>query len=457
MEKITDQLSRRKFLLTASASAIGSVVLKSCASNTSSPTSSPAAGTAPAANVSGGSGPETTTIRLGYIPIFEAAPLIIAQEKGFFKKYGMTDVKVLKQASWGAARDSVEIGAAGGGIDGGQWQMPMPHLISEGKITKGNKKLPMYVLLQTSTQGNGIAIANKRAAGDISHLGQGIGLDVSKAKAHFDKLKATGTPFTAAYTFPSCNQELWLRYWLGAGGINPDEDVKLIVVPAAQTVANMKSGTMDGFSTGDPWPYRILSDNIGFMAALTAEMWPAHPEEYLAIRADWVDKHPNATKAILKGIMEAQKWCDEAANRAEMAKIMSGRDFLNVPQNILLPPLEGKYDLGDGKTAINDMKKGSLYWTDSKGSVSYPYKSHDTWFLTENVRWGMLPDTTDIKAIVDKVNREDLWKEAAKAIGITDIPASTSRGVETFFDGTKFDPNDTTAYLKGLKVKKVKI
>jgi len=460
MEKITDQLSRRKFLLTASASALGSVVLKSCASTptttSASPTASPAAGGAPAANVSGGSGPETTTLRLGYIPIFESAPLIIAQEKGFFKKYGMTDVKVMKQASWGAARDNVEIGAAGGGIDGGQWQMPMPHLISEGLITKGKTKLPMYVLLQTSTHGNGIAIANKRADG-TSHLGQGVGLDMSKARAHIDKLKATGTPFTAAYTFPAANQELWIRYWLGAGGINPDEDVKLIVVPAAQTVANMKSGSMDGFSTGDPWPYRILADQIGFMAALTEEIWPNHPEEYLAIRADWVDKNPNATKAVLKGVMEAQQWCDDPANSAELAKILSGREFINVAENILLPPLQGKYDMGDGKAAINDRMKGPLFWKDGKGSVSYPYKSHDMWFLAENIRWGMIPDTTDIKAIVDKVNREDIWKEAAKSLGVTDIPKETSRGVETFFDGTKFDSNDTTAYLKGLKVKKVKI
>jgi bicarbonate transport system substrate-binding protein len=144
----------------------------------------------------------------------------------------MTNVQLAKQASWGSMRDNTEIGSAGGGVDGGQYQMPMPHLMTEGLITKGNTKIPMYVLAQLNTQGNGIAIANK-------HAGKEIGLDLAKGgKIVFDQLKSTKNPFTAAFTFGKVNQEFWLRYWLAAGGINPDTDVKLIPVSAAQTVAN---------------------------------------------------------------------------------------------------------------------------------------------------------------------------------------------------------------------------
>lgn len=446
------QLSRRRFLFSAGVSAVGAVALKGCVGNPPSSTqtgSSPPA--APAVNVGGGQGVETATARIGYIPIFESTPLIIAQVKGFFAKYGMTDVQVLKQSSWGSARDNLVIGAAGGGIDGSQFQMPMPYFIASGKITD-NKPLPMYVLLQTSTHGNGIAIANK-------HLGKGLNLDASKAKGYISELKAKGTPFTAAYTFPAANQELWIRYWLAAAGIDPDNDVKLITVPPAQTVANMKTGTMDGFSTGDPWPYRILAEKIGFMSALTAQIWPNHPEEYFAMRADWVDKNPKSTKALLKGIMEAQQWCDDPKNRPETAKILAGREFFNLAEDILNPPLQGKYAMGDGQPTIDDAKMSPLFWKDGKGSVSYPYKSHDTWFLTENIRWAMLPEDTDVKALVDKTNREDLWREAAKEAGIADadIPKETSRGVEKFFDGTTFDSSDPTAYLKSLKIKKVKV
>ncbi|HLP87584.1 MAG TPA: CmpA/NrtA family ABC transporter substrate-binding protein [Nostocaceae cyanobacterium] len=452
-----NEFSRRKFIFTAGASA-GAVFLKGCLGN---PPEDVAGGgntsqtAQPVANLSDAEKPETTKVRLGYIPIVEAASLIIAKEKGFFAKYGMTEVELAKQASWGAARDNVEIGAAGGGIDGGQWQMPMPHLITEGLITKGNQKIPMYVLCQLNTHGNGIAIASK-------HQGKGLGLKLDGAKSLFSQLKSS-TPFTAAQTFPAVNQDFWIRYWLAAGGIDPDADVKLLTVPAAQTVANMKTGTMDAFSTGDPWPFRIVKDKIGFMAALTAEIWKNHPEEYLAMRGDWVDQHPKATKAILKGIMEAQQWCDKFENRQEMAQILAGRAYFNVPVDVLIEPFMGKYDMGEGRK-IDDKSMAALYWKDEKGNVSYPYKSHDLWFITESVRWGFLPkeyianNAAKARALIDKVNREDIWKEAAKEAGFTaDIPSSTSRGIEEFFDGIKFDPDKPEEYLKSLAIKKVSI
>ncbi|MCG9890538.1 MAG: ABC transporter substrate-binding protein [Thermosynechococcaceae cyanobacterium MS004] len=447
------QLSRRKFIVTAGSAAAGSLLLKGCLGNPPSATNVGSPQAAAPASPAAGAAPETTKVKLGYIPIFESAPLIIAQQKGFFAKHGMTEVEVSKQANWGSARDNVEIGSAGGGIDGGQWQMPMPHLISEGLITKGNKKIPMYVLAQLITQANGIAIANK-------HLGKGLHTKLNEsAVAYIKGLKTSGTPFKAAYTFPKANQDFWIRYWLAASGIDPDADISLLTVPAAQTVANMKTGTMDAFSTGDPWPARISQDKIGFMATLTGQMWKFHPEEYLAIRADWVDQHPKATRAILKGVMEAQQWCDQPENRDELATILSGREFFNVPAAVLKPPLAGKYEMGDGQPAVDDFKMGPLYWKDDLGSVSYPYKSHDLWFITESVRWGFLPASTldDAKRIVDTVNREDLWKAAAKELGVpdADIPKSTSRGIETFFDGIKFDPENPKAYLDSLKIKRV--
>lgn len=454
MAEGSNQFSRRRFLLTAGASAVGSVLLKGCLGNPPTPGGDNVTATqVSATNLSPEQKPEITRVKLGYVPIVEAAPLIIAKEKGFFAKYGMTDVELSKQASWGSARDNVEIGSVGGGIDGGQWQMPMPHLITEGVITKGNAKIPMYLLAQLITHGNGIAIANKWE-------GQGIDLKLTKGEQIVSQLKSANNRFKAAHTFPHVNQDFWIRYWLAAGGINPDQDISLMPVPSAQTVANMKTETMDAFSTGDPWPYRIVKDKIGYMAALTAEIWKNHPEEYLAMRADWVDKNPKATKALLKGVMEAQQWLDNFDNREAAAQILAGRNYFNLPVDILIEPLQGKYNMGDGRV-IDDKSMAPLYWKDEKGSVSYPYKSHDLWFLTESVRWGFLPPETlkNANALIDRVNREDIWKEAAKEAGVAaaDIPTSTSRGVETFFDGVKFDPENPTAYLKSLKIKKVNV
>ena len=446
------QFNRRKFLITAGMAASSSIFLKGCLGNPPESVSTSTTAIAKPIKLTPETTPETTQVKLGFMPIFESAPLIIAKEKGFFAKYGMTDAEISKQANWGSARDNVEIGSAGGGIDGGQWQMPMPYLISEGLITKNGVKVPMYVLAMLNTQGNGIAIAKSQANKNIS-------LDISKAKDYIQGLKKAGTPFRAAYTFPKVNQDFWIRYWLAAGGINPDQEVSLLTVPAAQTVANMKTGTMEGFSTGDPWPGRLIKDDIGFVAALTAQIWPSHPEEYLGMRADWVDKNPKATKAILKAVMDAQQWCDKPENRKELAQIVAKASYFNVPAATLEPMFMGKYVMGDGQPDIDDFNMAVRYWKTDKGSVSYPYKSLDLWFLTESVRWGFLPKTylETSKNLIDKVNRSDLWKEAAKEAGIpaADIPTGDSRGVEKFFDGKVFDPANPKAYLDSLAIKKV--
>ncbi|ACK73038.1 ABC-type bicarbonate transport system substrate-binding protein [Gloeothece citriformis PCC 7424] len=445
--------SRRRFLLTASASAASAVFLKGCLGNPPDPTGAETSDTVEVANLSPDMMPETTKIKLGYIPIVESAPLIIAKEKGFFAKYGMTEVEISKQANWASARDNVVIGSEGGGIDGGQWQMPMPHLISEGIITNG-RKVPMYVLAQLITHGNGIAISG-------IHEGKGVTLDLSNAADYIKSFpKTQGRKFKAAHTFPNVNQDFWIRYWFAAGGIDPDNDIDLLAVPPAETVQGMRNGTMDAFSTGDPWPYRIVTEDIGYMAALSPQIWKFHPEEYLAIRADWVDKNPKATKALLKAIMEAQQWIDQDQNRASVVKLVAGRNYFNIPEKILESPYKGNYKMGDGKSDIQDKNMGPLYWKDGKGSVSYPYKSHDLWFLTESIRWGFhknaIPDIATAKQIIDKVNREDIWREAAKEAGFeADIPASTSRGVEVFFDGIEFDPDNPEAYLNSLKIKRV--
>ena len=447
------RVSRRKFLATAGASATTSILLKGCLGNPSDSSRAPASEAAADIDISPEQMPETPKVKLGYIPIVEAAALAIAQEKGFFAKYGMTEVELSQQANWASARDNAIGGSQGGGIDGGQWQMPMPHLISEGIITNG-QKVPMYVLAQLNTQGNGIAIAG-------THQGKGVSLDIANAADYIKGFpRKEGRKFKAAYTFPTANQEFWLRYWLAAGGVNPDTDIDLLAIPPAETVQGLRNGTMDAFSTGDPWPFRIVAEEMGHMAALTSQIWQFHPEEYLAIRADWVDKNPKATKALLKALMEAQQWCDRDSNRAEVVKLIAGRNYFNIPAEILAPPYKGQYKMGDGKAAIDDKMMGPLYWKDDLGNVSYPYKSHDLWFFTETLRWGFhrdsISDFDTVNRIIDEVNREDLWREAAEEAGFeADIPESTSRGVETFFDGIIFDPEDPESYLDSLEIKNV--
>ena len=350
--------------------------------------------------------------------------------------------------------DNVVLGSAGGGIDGGQWQLPMPQMISEGAITNG-KKVPMYILAMLMSQGNGIAASNSVKDGNLS-----IDLKTSSPN-FFEKFqKKEGRKFRAAYTFPKANQEIWIRYWLAGNGVNPDTAVELLKVPAPETLQGMKNGTMEAFSTGDPWPSRIAKDNIGYLAATTAQIWEVHPEEYLAVRSDWVDKNPKATVALLKGLIEAQQWLDKPENKDEAAKILSSRKWYNVPLPVLQESLKGQYKIGASGKPETDPKMGPLYWASDRGVVSYPYKSLTQWFLIESIRWKFFPGTVDTveqaKAINDKVTREDLWKQAAQAVGVPakDIPTGSSRGKETFFDGVVYDPENPQAYLSALKIKR---
>jgi len=217
---------------------------------------------------------------------------------------------------------------------------------------------------------------------------------------------------------------------------------------------------MELFSTGDPWPTRAVSEKFGYLVATTANIWRVHPEEFLAVRADWVKKNPKATIALLKGVMEAQQWLDKAGNKAEAAKILSSRKWFNVPQPVLELALKGGYKVGTSPEKETNPAMAPLYWNSSRGVISYPYKSLTLWFLLESIRWkfypGQLPNVAAAKALNDQVTREDLWKQAAKELGVPakDIPKGSSRGVEKFFDGVVYDPAKPEAYLDSLKIKR---
>lgn len=389
-------------------------------------------------------GPEVKGVKLGYIALTDAAPLIIAKEKGLFDKYGLTEVEVIKQASWGATRDNLVLGGASNGIDGAHILTPMPYLISTGKVTQNNVPVPMSILARLNLDSQGISVASEYAS-------TGVGLDASKLKDVFAAKKTAGKEIKVAMTFPGGTHDLWIRYWLAAGGIDPDKDVSTIVVPPPQMVANMKVGNMDAFCVGEPWNEQLVNQGIGFTACTTGELWKGHPEKALGMRSDWVEKNPKAAKALLMAVMEAQIWADSMDNKEEMSDILGRRQWFNVPPKDVAGRLKGNINYGNGRVE-KDTGLEMKFW---KNQASYPFKSHDAWFITENIRWGKFAPDTDIKALVDKVNREDLWRDAAKALGVAaaDIPASSSRGKETFFDGKVFDPENPKAYLESLKIK----
>jgi nitrate/nitrite transport system substrate-binding protein len=396
----------------------------------------------PSGAFAAGAGPEVSSAKLGFIALTDASPLIIAKERGFFTKHGLPDVEVLKQASWGATRDNLVLGSERGGIDGAHILTPMPYLLTTGAAT-GGAPTPMYILARLNLNGQGISVGNDLKAVKVN-------VNSAGAKAKFAQLKAAGNLAKVAMTFHGGTHDLWLRYWLAAGGINPDTDVSTIVIPPAQMVANLKAGTQDAFCVGEPWGGQTVNQQVGYTACLTSELWYNHPEKALGVRAAWADKHPRAAQALTAAVLEAQQWCDKMSNRPAMCSIVSGRQYINVPMADILPRLQGTIDYGDGRK-VQGSGHFMKFWADN---ASFPFKSHDLWFLTEDQRWGVLPHSLNKAALIGKVNRSDIWREAAKSIGVAG-PGSDSRGVEHFFDGKVFDPENPEAYLASQAIKKL--
>jgi nitrate/nitrite transport system substrate-binding protein len=382
--------------------------------------------------------PEVKKATLGYIALTDASPLIVAKEKGFFAKHGMPDVEVSKQASWGATRDNLVLGGAGG-IDGAHILTPLPYLMHTGRVTQNSQPVPMAILARLNTNGQAISVAAK-------HMATGAKLDASPLK------RAVNAESKVAMTFRGGTHDLWLRYWLAAAGIDPDRDVQTIVVPPPQMVANMKVGTMDAFCVGEPWNDQLVNQKLGYSACVTGEIWRDHPEKSFALRADFVERNPRAAEALTAAVIEAQRWCDEPANKAEMCAIVGRRAWFNVPVADILARSQGTVEYGDGRK-VEGSPLLMKFWRDH---ASYPFRSHDLWFLTEDVRWGVLPETTNTAKLIEEVNREGIWRAAAARAGVpnAEVPSGTSRGRETFFDGKVFDPENPGAYLASLPIKK---
>ena len=385
--------------------------------------------------------PEVKGAKLGFIALTDAAPLIIAKELGFFAKYGMPDVVLAKQASWGATRDNLVLGSGAGGIDGAHILTPMCYFLTLGVQAR---QTPMSILARLNVNGQGISV-------DKAYLAAKADISSAKMKGIIGQKRASGKKISMAMTYPGGTHDLWIRYWLAAGGIDPDKDIDLITVPPPQMVANMKADTMDAFCVGEPWNGQLVDQKLGYTAVSTGQMWMNHPEKSLGMRSDWVAAHPNAAIAMTAAVIEAQKWCDNPVNLVKMVSIIAGRDYLKVPLMDIAARMKGSFDMGDGRIINNAPFKMKFF----ASNASFPYKSHDMWFLAEEQRWGKLPMSLGRGSAIAKVNRADIWRAAAGKVGGVPIPSGDSRGPEHFFDGKLFDPGNPDAYLHSLAIKRV--
>ena len=379
--------------------------------------------------------PETAKMRFGMIALTDCSPIVIAHEKGLFKKYGIEST-VAKGANWAAIRDSLSSG------DNQATHMLLGMPIASTMGLAGSPKKPMVIPWILNRNGQAITLKSE-CIGKVKN-------DPKALLPFVQQAKKLGEPLTFAMTFPPGTHAMWMRYYLAAGGVNPDKDVSLITIPPPQMVANMKIGKMDGFCVGEPWNARAIADKIGFTSVNTQDIWKDHPEKVCAFTAEFADKNPKSVKAVLKALSDASVWLDDLKNRPEQAEIVSRPTYINCQKELILGRLLGDYDYGAGRTL-----KDPNYMIFSKRNCNYPQPKYAQWWLTQFRRWGMVSGAPDYTGVAKQVMRGDLYTEAMKEIGVTDR-AQDDSGWE-MFDGVKFDPkDDLETYAKSFAIKNLK-
>jgi nitrate/nitrite transport system substrate-binding protein len=378
--------------------------------------------------------PESPNVRFGIIALTDCSPIVIAHEKGLFKKHGIQS-SISKEASWAVIRDKLQTG------DNQATHMLIGMPIASTMGLLGSAKKPMVFPWILSRNGQAITLKSE-------FLGK-VQEDPKALKPFVEKAKSLGEPMTFAMTFPPGTHAMWLRYYLAAGGIHPDKDVNLITIPPPQMVANMKVGKMDGFCVGEPWNARAVSDKIGFTAITTQKLWKDHPEKVCAFLAEYADKNPKTVKAVLKALHEASVWLDDLGNRPEQCDIVSKPSYVNCPKDVILGRLLGDYDLGDGRKY-----KDPFPMIFHERNCNYPQPKYVAWWLSQLRRWGMVTGAPDYAGIAAKVARTDLYEAAMKEIGA--VHGGRDDRPETLFDGIPFDPAQPEAYAKAFAVKNLK-
>ncbi|MBD2156196.1 nitrate ABC transporter ATP-binding protein [Leptolyngbya sp. FACHB-16] len=372
-------------------------------------------------------GTKKATVDLGFIPLTDCAPLVVAQEKGLFKKYGL-EVTLNREPGWGAIAE----GIASKRLDGAQMVAGMPLGLTLG--IGNNAPAPVVTGLVLSRNGNAITLSK-----DLQRRGVRTLEDL---KAVLNQTPDRSLTFGVVH--PASMHNLLLRHWLASGGINPDQDVSLTVIPPAQMVSNLKAGNIDGFCAGEPWNARAIHEDLGFVIATSLDLWPSHPEKVLGVREEWANEQPETHLALIKALMEACEYCDDRRHREEIL------DLLCLPQYVGSDPTYTRLGFIDpylrsAEAEPESMPRYNQFFVNRANSPDW---GEALWIMTQLARWGITPFPKNWVEVVGRTRRLDLFSAAARDLGIPDL--ETAPKPFQVFDETLFDPNDPIGYLNSL-------
>lgn len=357
------------------------------------------------------------TIRLGVMPLTDAAPLVVAQAKGFFANEKL-DVHLTLEQSWATIRDKVMFHA----LDGALMLAPMPLAMSLGVGHKPRQTLAPMVL---SLNGNGITIGSpllrEIADTDPQSLAERPIRAGGLAKVVAARRAAGRGKLTFGVVFPVSSHLIQLRWWLQDGGIDPDRDVEIEIVPPAQMAGQLEAGLLDGYCVGEPWNQLAVRAGLGHLLITSYELWSNGAEKVLGVSGRFADERPEALQALLRALIGASAWLDRAENRLEAAKLLVEGGWVEAPIETVGLSLAGIVadGLEGGSRPLPDMHVFSRY------AANFPWLSHARIFAEAMAAMGQIPATPPDERLAE-IFRPDLFRNAAKAMGIP-VPAADEK------------------------------
>ncbi|MEY4077387.1 MAG: hypothetical protein RIQ69_1757, partial [Pseudomonadota bacterium] len=358
---------------------------------------------------------EKTNLKIGFIPITCATPLIMAHPLGFYSKQGL-NVEVTKTAGWALIRDKM----INKEYDASHFLSPMPLAISMGL---GANATPMNVATIQNVNGQAITLSLKH-------------------KDNRDPKNWKGFKFGVPFDYSMHN--FLLRYYLAENGLNPDTDVQIRVIPPAEMVANLRAGNIDGFLGPDPFNQRAVFDEVGFIHMLTKDLWNGHPCCAFGSSTEFIQKNPNTFAALYRAVLTSAAMARLPGNRELIAKVISPTQYLNQPEAVISQVLTGKFADGLGK--VQNVP-------DRADFDPMPWQSLAVWMLTQMQRWGYIKGNVDYKQIAEKVFLITDARKHMKDLGQT-VPTGPSY-IKHKIMGKEFDPSKPEAYLKSFAINKM--
>src|SRR2546425_3813069 len=359
---------------------------------------------------------EKRDLKIGFIPITCATPIITREPMGFYKKQGL-NAQVLKASSWAMIRDI----SINGETDATHMLSPMPLAISMGV---GSQSVPYVMPAVENINGQAITLA-------LKHKGVKTAADMKGFKF--------GVPFDYSI------HNFLLRYVLAEAGVDPDKDVQIRAVPPPEMVANLRAGNLDGYLGPDPFNQRAVFEEVGFIWMLSKDIWPGHPCCAFAAKREFAEKAPNTFKALLNAIVDATEHAHDKGNRKQIAAAIAPRNFLNQPVEVLEQILTGVYPdgLGNMKTA-----------PDRIDFDPFPYHSMAVWILTQMKRWGYLKTDVTYKKVAEEVFLASACRDALKALGYKAPDTASVKHAFALGKTKVFDPDRPDDYLRSFAIRK---